>query len=55
MVDVTVYLTDEGEERVGESSIDTTDEDIQYHEEYIVITSRWRTFILYPEDIDFVL
>lgn len=56
MADRMVHLTDEGYEKVRYWTISTTDADIQYQGEYIVVTSSatGRTYILNPEDIDYI-
>ena len=51
-----VYLTESGREKVHMDYIQTTDEDIQYKENYIVIRSSrtGKTFIIRDEDIDYM-
>jgi len=51
-----VNLTEEGKEKVHMDYIRTTDEDIQYKGNYIVVTSSrtGKTFILTEEDIAYI-
>ena len=56
MADRRVYLTEEGEEKVGYDTIPTTDEDIRFQGPYIVVTSTWtgNTYILTEDDIRYI-
>ena len=56
MADRTVYLTEEGEEKVGYDTIPTTDEEILFKGPYIAVTSKssGKTYILSDDDIEYV-
>ena len=49
-----VNLTETGRDKVGMDFILSNEENIEYHESYVVVksTRTGKTFILKPEDID---